>query len=234
MKVTTPAYARMLGCTTRSIVRLIERGLPAKKNGGAWEVDVAQADCWVQSNARRIWNRTNRAAVGESPRSKGSSGRRPGRRRRRPSKPAPAADRNGDLQSEDERLRRLDAVLAKFIEHLEGDDVNLDARAVNGVKQISTELRMLDRHRREMLEADRLLMPRDEARRQLATIGRVVAEEIEAFVPSSPDILLSAMTRGGVKLRNPAKVLKLLSAAAKEISDQLRERIADAIESTEF
>ncbi len=42
------------------------------------------------------------------------------------------------------------------------------------------------------------------------------------------------MTRGGVKLRNPAKVLKLLSAAAKEISDQLRERIADAIESTEF
>ncbi len=77
-------------------------------------------------------------------------------------------------------------------------------------------------------------MPRDEARRQLATIGRVVAEEIEAFVPSSPDILLSAMTRGGVKLRNPAKVLKLLSAAAKEISDQLRERIADAIESTEF
>ena len=58
---------------------------------------------------------------------------------------------------------------AKFIEHLEGDDVNLDARAVNGVKQISTELRMLDRHRREMLEADRRLMPRDEARRAFRT-----------------------------------------------------------------
>ena len=34
MKVKTPAYARMLGCTARSIVRLIERGLPAKKKGG--------------------------------------------------------------------------------------------------------------------------------------------------------------------------------------------------------
>ncbi len=122
MKVETPAYARMLGCTARSIVQLIERGLPAKKKGAAWEVNVDQADRWVQQHAPRIWNRTNGTAPGESPRSKGSSGRGTGRRRRRGSRPPPAAGRNGDLESEDERLRRLDAVLAKFIEQLEGDD----------------------------------------------------------------------------------------------------------------
>ncbi len=44
MKVTTPAYARVLGRTTRSIVRLIDRGLPAKKKSSAWEIVVAQAD----------------------------------------------------------------------------------------------------------------------------------------------------------------------------------------------
>ena len=71
MKVKTPAYARMLGRTARSIARLIERGLPAKKKGGAWEVNVDQADHCIEQHAPRIWNRTNRTAPGESPRSKG-------------------------------------------------------------------------------------------------------------------------------------------------------------------
>ncbi|MEE9609515.1 MAG: hypothetical protein V3U03_17395 [Myxococcota bacterium] len=235
MKVKTAAYARMMGCTSRSIVRMIERGLPARKKGGVYQVDVDQADRWIEEHAPRVWNRTNRSSRAKSPRSRASSARGPGRRGRPAAAPPAAASSNGDLGSQDSRLRRLDAVLGRFIEHLEGDQaVNLDARAVNGIKQLSTELRMLDRHRREMLEADGRLMPRDEARRTLATIGRIVAEEIEAFVPSSPDLMLSALTAGGVKLRNPAKVLKLLGGSAQKLSDQLRERIADAIEAMEF
>ena len=234
MKVRTAAYARMLRCTSRSIVRLIERGLPAKRKGSSWELDVDQADRWIERNAPRVWNRTNRASTSKGPRTKRTSAARPGRRRRTGSSPPAAVTGNGSPTSEDDRLRRLDAVLEKFIDQLDGEEVNLDARVVSGIKQLSTELRMLDRHRREMLEADRLVMPRDEARRQLATIGRVVAEEIEAFVPTSPDILLTALTRGGVKFRNPAKAMKLLGVATQTIADQLRERIADAIESAEF
>lgn len=234
MKVRTAAYARMLRCTTRSIVRLIDRGLPAKRKGSSWELDVDQADTWIEKNAPRVWNRTNRASKRAGPRTKGTSAKRPAPRRRARSSPRADVAGNGSPPSEDDRLRRLDAVLEKFIDQLDGEEVNLDARVVSAIKAISTELRMLDRHRRDMLEADRRLMPRDEARRQLATIGRVVAEEIEAFVPTSPDILLTALTRGGVKFRNPAKAMKLLQVATKTIADQLRERIADSIESAEF
>ncbi len=234
MKVRTAVYARMLTCTSRSIVRLIDRGLPAKRKGTSWELDVAKADAWIEKHAPRVWSRTNRGSKRGSPRKGRTSAARPGRRRRAGSSPPADVGGNGSAHTEDGRLRRLDAVLEKFIDQLDGEEVNLDARVVSAIKSISTELRMLDRHRREMLEADHRLMPREEARRQLATIGRIVAEEIEAFIPTSPDILLAALTRGGVKLRNPAKGLKLLTVAAKRISDQLRERIADSIEATEF
>ena len=146
MKVKTPAYARMRGCTARSIVQLIERGLPAKKKGGAWEVNVDQADRWVQQQ---------RAADLEP-----DEPHRPGRESavegivRPRTRSSPAARLEASAGGRAERRprvgRRATATISTQSSRSSSSSsratmVNLDARAV---KQISTESPALGTDRR--------------------------------------------------------------------------------------
>lgn len=213
-----PAYARLMGVDPRSITRLIvERGLPAKKVKGVWHVRPAEADAWIEQYAPRIADRLLVAP----------KVRRPPRRGQ-----AQPATLNGHDVAIDRHIRRLDVILEAFVETMYQG--GYDRAAVTAIKQLSTELRQLERHRFDMREAERRTVGRDRYETAIGSIGQLVADEVGAFATVVPDRMLSALTRGGIKVSNSGKALQLLGQAAEKATNGLRDRIADAIEAIDL
>ena len=106
---------------------------------------------------------------------------------------------------------------------------SFDHRLVTAVKSVSAELRQLEVHRSQMRERDAQLMERDDHARILQTFARIVVDEINAWARSTPDIVGDALTEAGVKT-NAKKVMRALDLALTTQADDLRTRIAEAVE----
>ena len=96
----------------------------------------------------------------------------------------------GQAESIDQHIIRLDHLLAAFIGRLH--DGQFDARAVTGIKQVSAELRMLERHRLETRERENQLVPKERHERVVTTFARIVVEENQAFAPRLPETIEAA------------------------------------------
>lgn len=129
------------------------------------------------------------------------------------------------------KAERLGAILDVYLATMA--DGGYTPQVVTGVKQMLGELRLLERHEKEMKEADDRLIDRAEHERVVASIARIVVDEIEAAAPVAPDAMLSALTTGGVTLSDSRMALRLLSEAARGQAEQLRGRIADAIDTSD-
>ena len=109
-------------------------------------------------------------------------------------------------------------------------DGTYNRNLVHSITQVSTELRLLEKHRLEMRTANAELMTRHEHRHVIATLARVIATEIDGLGHTFPEEVLSALTGGGCTISKPKTALKLATIAAEAQVQELRGRIADAIE----
>lgn len=213
-------YGRLKKLDPRYVRRLIQqKGLPAEKKSGVWHVNPAAADEWLDEHCPRL------AGQGPSPKAR-AKGPRGGPR---VEDPAPLFS-EGKSEGIDQHIIRLDRILGGFIGTLH--DGQFDARAVTGIKQVSAELRMLERHRVEMREREDQLVPKDHHERVVATVAGIVVEEIQAFAASSPEATVALLSDAGVKVTEPT--MRLMAAQANAQADSLRTRIADAIEASEI
>ncbi len=188
-----------------TVTRLIKRGLPAKKLKGVWWFDPDQADKWIRQNAPRISGLT-KIDVPESP---------PG--------PSPASS----TASAERHIDRIDSIIGATL-----NPDKLEPRTIAAVKQLCTELRLLERHRLEMRQAERELINRAEHERVVGTIAQVVTDEIRSFAGVLPDRLIAALSKAGIKLRSARKARTALAKATEDQADKMRDRIAAAIENS--
>ncbi len=211
-------YGRLKGLKSRYMRKLIQqKGMPATKQAGSWHVDPAAADEWIAEHCPRL--------VGRRPAPKG----RIERPRAGPRAVSPAAPPGTTGEGIDQHIARLDQILAAFISTLH--DGQFDARAVTGIKQVSAELRMLERHRVEMREREDQLVPKDRHERVIATIAGVVVEEIQAFASVLPEAMMTVLTDAGLKVDDGT--MRLMAGQAEGQAESLRTRIADAIEASD-
>lgn len=214
------AYARMIGCDPRSIRRLIDtKGLPAEKIGRTWMLRPSEADAWIADNSVRLSNRKKAARLpAKSPQAPAE-------------RPEADPSLNGTGDSTTRHIRRLDAILSAYVDALYGGEFS--PQAITGIKQVSAELRMLERHRMTMRQADDELVPRDEHERVVASIGRIIVDEIDAAAPTVPEAMLAALAEAGLEI-DSKRGLQVLSAVAVEQALMLRGRIADAIDNSDI
>jgi len=222
--VTADEIALHFGVTTRTVIRWIHEGLPARKAGHPrrWMVRLDLAGPWVTANAPRA---IGPPITGLRQAIEATAGRNGA---------APAGgdvDHDGELDGTVRHIDRLDGILEAFTDLLCNAN-EFDPRLVVSVKAISTELRRLEVHRLEMRKADSELMDRSDHVRVLGTFARLVVDEIEAWARSTPDHVVDCLTAAGVKT-NGKRVLKMLDAELQDRASELRTRIADGVERAE-
>lgn len=192
--------------------------MPGRKKGTTWYVEPDAAEEWLAQHSPRTVAREKGPKVRAQRPRKGP--------RADPAPTTPPADQGEAI---DQHIIRLDQILAAFISTLH--DGEFDARAVTGIKQVSAELRMLERHRLEMRERENRLVPMDRHQQIMATLSRIVVEEIQAFAPRLPERIVTTLTEAGIKVNE--RMMRLMAAQAEGQTDILRTRIADAIEAVD-
>ena len=216
--VTAEELGAELGVGARTVRGWIRRGLPATKRGRPprWRIKRSVADPWIAANAS--------AGIGQGI---------PGLKI--PARIDPPATGNGspdDVNAGIEKhIDRLDLILEAFTDLL-FNAKEFDPRLVSSVKSISTELRRLETHRLEMRKADEELMDRADHVRVLGTFARMVVDEIQAWARTTPDEVVDALTRVGVKLK-AKRVIRELDEALEAKASELRTRITEAISQAE-
>ena len=216
--ITAEELAVEVGVGTRTVRGWIRRGLPATKGGRPprWRIERSDADPWIAANAS--------AGIGQ-----GITGLKI------PAGRVPPAVGNGtkdDVEAGIERhIDRLDLILSAFTDLL-FNAKEFDPRLVTSVKTVSTELRRLETHRLEMRKADEELMDRADHVRILGTFTRLVVDEIQAWARSTPDEVVDALTRVGVKTKAKL-VIRELDQALEAKASELRTRITEAMTQAE-
>lgn len=212
LNIKAPAYAARLGITPRSLLRIIyEEKMPgASKPNGIWRIDPAKAEPWLRDRHPRLFE----AEVLAIP-TKPDNGRH-----------GPGDD--SELEFADRHIQRLKHILDGMVTVLH--DGTYYRNLVQSITQVSTELRLFEKHRLAMRTANAELMTRHEHRHVIATLARLIVTEIEGLGHSIPENLLGALTTAGCTISKPKTALKAATRAAHEEAKQLRHRIADAIE----
>jgi hypothetical protein len=218
-------FARLVGVDASWVRRLIrEQKLPAVEIDGRWHVRPREAQEWIASHCPRIGPRAKTRA--HSPRPRRPQARPP---------TAPPMNGNGHTLAvdgdPDHHVARLHQVLNGLSEALHGGD--FDARACGSIKQLSGELRLLERHRLEMLRVKGKFIERADHERIVGTIGRIVADHVHAAAATSAHAAIAALTEAGVELSSPQDALRVLLHHAETTACELRQRIADAVEGLE-
>ncbi len=212
LNIKAPAYAARLGINPRSLLRFIhdEKMPGASKPNGIWRIDPAKAEPWLRERHPRLFKAEALALP-----TKSDNGKK-----------GPAGD--SELEITDRHIQRLNHILDGLVTVLH--DGTYNRNLVQSITQISAELRLLEKHRLEMLTANAELMTRHEHHRVIATLARLIATEIDGLGHSIPEDFLDALTTAGCTISKPKAALKAVTRAAHEQAKQLRHRIADAIE----
>ena len=212
LNIKAPAYAARLGINPRSLLRFIhdEKMPGASKPNGIWRIDPAKAEPWLRERHPRLFKAEALAIP-----TKSDSGRH-----------RPAGD--SELGITDRLIQQLNHSLYGMVTVLHDSTYNRDL--VHSIKQISAELRLLEKHSLEMRTANAELMTRHEHRHVVATLAGLIATEIDGLEPSIPEDFLGALTAAGCTISKPKTALKAATRAAHEEAEQLRHRIADAID----
>ena len=220
LTIKAPAYAYSLGITPRSLVRFIvdERMPGARKVRSVWRITPSKAEPWLRENHPKLFA-DEPLALPTNP-EKG----------RDDSIGETDDDSIGetDLELADIHIRRLNKSLTSMVTVLSEGTYNRNL--VHSIKQVSGELRLLEKHRLDMRRANAELMTRHEHRHVMATLAQIIATEIDGHGHSIPEDLLGALTTAGCTISKPKTALKAATRAAHEQAEQLRHRIADAIE----
>ena len=212
LNIKAPAYAARLGINPRSLLRFIhdEKMPGASKPNGIWRIDPAKAEPWLRERHPRLFKAEALAIP-----TKSDNGRY-----------RPAGD--SELGITDRHIQRLKHILEGMVTVLH--DGTYNRTLVQSITQISAELRLLEKHRLEMQTANAELMTRHEHRQRILTLARLIVTEIDGLGHSIPEELLDALTTAGCTISKPKTALKAATRAAHEQAEQLRHRIADAIE----
>ena len=212
LNIKAPAYAARLGINPRSLLRFIhdEKMPGASKPNGIWRIDPAKAEPWLREWHPRLFEAEALALPTKS--DNGQHG--------------PAGD--SELEITDRHIQRLNHILDGMVTVLH--DGTYSRNLVHSIKQVSTELRLLEKHRLEMRTANAELMTRHEHCNLITTLAQLIATEIDGLGHSIPENVLGALTAAGCTISKPKTALKAAIRAAHEEAEQLRHRIADAIE----
>lgn len=205
------AFADLVGLDPRSIRDMITiRGLPAVKRGRSWVLDVATAKRWLADHSRRWANRQKRAKTPV----------KPPRRRAPKLRKTPLPQ---DLAGVEERQAQVGKALRQYL------DLVLDggtAADVTSLKQLSSELRLLELHRLELQKA----LPREEHQRIVRGIGQLVIEEIQAATARDADEVMRVLADAEITFIDAPRVRRLIVAQLGAAAEVLRARIASKIE----
>ncbi len=212
LNIKAPVYAARLGITPRSLLRFIhdEKMPGASKPNGIWRIDPAKAEPWLRERHPRLFEAEALALPTKS--DNGKNG--------------PAGD--SELEITDRHIQRLNHILEGMVTVLH--DGTYNRILVQSITQISAELRLLEKHRLDMQIANAELMTRHEHRHLIMTLVRFIVTEIDGLGHSLPEDFLGALTTAGCTISKPKTALKAATRAAHEQAEQLRHRIADAIE----
>lgn len=216
LTIKAPAYAAMLGIKPRSLLKIItvEKMPGCSKRNRIWRVDPAKAEPWLRQNHPRLFEHEVIAiAPGSSSASRADE--------------EPVSELSEE-EAADRHIRRLNRCLEGMVTVLH--DGTCDRALVQSIKQVSAELRLLERHRLDMRTRNAELMTRHEHHQLVATLARVIATEIDGLGHTFPEEVLSALTGGGCTISKPKTALKLATITADAQVQDLRERIADAID----
>lgn len=216
--VTVPVYARMRGLNRSSVTRMItRRGLPAHRDGPRWLLDPQEADRWIDRNARRAANK-----IGGSD----CNGNAPSGADCTTKTPSAAAHRNGNPGQPGEESGNRSGVQS-LLDHLLGTlEVKYDPRAVANVKQMCSELRLLERHRIETGDLEREV--RLEYQGYLKSVIKIFADEITGAVPRVAEAVLATLAAAGDSGQD-VRLAGVTEAVQQELTNLLS-RIADAVE----
>ncbi len=212
LNIKAPAYAARLGINPRSLLRFIhdEKMPGASKPNGIWRIDPAKAEPWLRERHPRLFKAEALAIP-----TKSDNGRH-----------GPAGDSERGIT--DQHIQRLNHSLGGMVTVLH--DGTYNCNLVHSIKQLSTELRLLEKHRLDMRNAYAELMMRHEHNHVIATLAQIIATEIDGHEPSIPEDLIGALTTAGCTISKPKIALKAATRASHEQVEQLRHRIADAVE----
>lgn len=210
--IKAPTYAAQLGIAPRSLLRFIhdEKMPGTSKPNGIWRIDPAKAEPWLRERHPRLFE-----AEALTIPTKSDNGQH-----------RPAGD--SELGITDRHIQRLKHILDGMVTVLH--DGTYIRNLVQSITQISAELRLLEKHRLVMRTANAELMTRHEHRHVVATLAGLIATEIDGLGHSIPENLLGALTAAGCTISKPKTALKAATRAAHEEAEQLRHRIADAID----
>ena len=210
--IKAPAYAASLGINPRSLLRFIhdEKMPGASKPNGIWRIDPAKAEPWLRERHPRLFKGEARAIP-----TKSDNGRH-----------RPIGD--SELGITDWIIQRLNHSFGAMVAVLHDGTYTRDL--IHSIKLLSTELRLLEKHRLEMRNAYAELMTRHEHHHVIATFAQIIATEIDDLEPSIPEDLLGALTTAGCTISKPKTALKAATRAVHRQVEQLRRRIADVIE----
>lgn len=212
LTIEATAYAAILGIKPRSLRKIIavEKMPGCSKRNQAWRINITKAEPWLRQHHPRLFEQEVIAIA---------TGSR--------AEEEPPSDLNEE-EIADRHITRLNRCLEGMVTVLH--DGTCDRSLVQSIKQVSAELRLLEKHRLDMRTKNAELMTRHEHHHLVATLARVIATEIDGLGHNLPEEILSALTAAGCTVSKPKLALKAAAAAATEQVIDLRGRIADAID----